>query len=358
MGPGPSDANPAVLEAMAKPLIGHLDPEFVSLMDNIKAMTKATFLTENELSFIVSAPGSAGMETTLVNLLEPGDDVVICIHGAFGLRLADIADRCGANVIKVEAPWGSPINPADVKVALENCSPKLVAIVHAETSTGVLQPLQDIGIMVKDAGALFVVDAVTSYCGTELRVDDWQIDAIYSGTQKCLSAPPGLSPVSFSEKAVEVLANRTSKVQSWFLDLNLVRNYWAGANRAYHHTAPVSAMFALYEAYRLVLNEGLERRWQRHYDNHILLRDGLEELGLRFLVEEEFRLPMLNSVLIPDSIDDKYVRSTLLNNYNIEIGAGLGEFAGKIWRIGLMGESSSQQNIELLLGALKEIFNR
>lgn len=358
MGPGPSDANPAVLEAMAKPLIGHLDPEFVSLMDNIKAMTKATFLTENELSFIVSAPGSAGMETTLVNLLEPGDDAVICIHGAFGLRLADIADRCGANVIKVEAPWGSPINPADVKVALENCSPKLVAIVHAETSTGVLQPLQDIGIMVKDAGALFVVDAVTSYCGTELRVDDWQIDAIYSGTQKCLSAPPGLSPVSFSEKAVEVLANRTSKVQSWFLDLNLVRNYWAGANRAYHHTAPVSAMFALYEAYRLVLNEGLERRWQRHYDNHILLRDGLEELGLRFLVEEEFRLPMLNSVLIPDSIDDKYVRSTLLNNYNIEIGAGLGEFAGKIWRIGLMGESSSQQNIELLLGALKEIFNR
>ena len=358
MGPGPSDANPAVLEAMAKPLIGHLDPEFVSLMDNIKAMTKATFLTENELSFIVSAPGSAGMETTLVNLLEPGDDAVICIHGAFGLRLADIADRCGANVIKVEAPWGSPINPADVKVALENCSPKLVAIVHAETSTGVLQPLQDIGIMVKDAGALFVVDAVTSYCGTELRVDDWQIDAIYSGTQKCLSAPPGLSPVSFSEKAVEVLANRTSKVQSWFLDLNLVRNYWAGANRAYHHTAPVSAMFALYEAYRLVLNEGLERRWQRHYDNHILLRDGLEELGLRFLVKEEFRLPMLNSVLIPDSIDDKYVRSTLLNNYNIEIGAGLGEFAGKIWRIGLMGESSSQQNIELLLGALKEIFNR
>lgn len=264
MGPGPSDVNPRVLKAMSTPLVGHLDPEFLIVMDDIKAMTQATLQTQNELTFVVSAPGSAGMETCLVNLLEPGDEAVICIHGVFGTRLADIAERCGAKVIKVEAEWGTPINPEDVKQALASCNPKLLAIVHAETSTGVLQPLEEISKMTKDAGALLVVDAVTSYCGTDLKVDEWGIDALYSGSQKCLSAPPGLSPVTFSQAAIDVLDNRKTKVQSWFLDLTMVKNYWAGAKRAYHHTAPVSAMFAMRESLRIVLEEGLENRFKRH----------------------------------------------------------------------------------------------
>ncbi|MGK0488227.1 MAG: alanine-glyoxylate transaminase/serine-glyoxylate transaminase/serine-pyruvate transaminase [Candidatus Endobugula sp.] len=338
---------------MSTPLIGHLDPEFLEIMDEIKLMTQKTLQTENQLTFVVSAPGSAGMETCLVNLLEPGDEAVVCIHGVFGTRLADIAERCGATVIKVEAPWGQPIEPADLKAALENCNPKLVAIVHAETSTGVLQPLEEVSKMTKDAGALLVVDAVTSYCGTELKVDEWGIDAIYSGTQKCLSAPPGLSPVSFSDKAVEVLENRKTKVQSWFLDLTMVKNYWSGAKRAYHHTGPVSAMFALREALRLVLEEGLENRFERHFENHLLLKAGLEELGFSLLVKEGYRLPMLNSVVLPEGIDEAAIRSTLLNKYNIEVGGGLGALAGKIWRVGLMGESSDVNHVNMLLSALK-----
>jgi alanine-glyoxylate transaminase/serine-glyoxylate transaminase/serine-pyruvate transaminase len=349
--------HPRVLKAMATPLVGHLDPEFIQIMDEIKEMAKQTFITENELTFIVSAPGTAGMETTLVNLLEPGDDAIICIHGVFGIRMAEIAERCGAKVIKVEAPWGEPIDPSMVGKALAACNPKLVSIVHAETSTGVLQPLKEISDLVHGAGALFVVDAVTSYTGTELRVDEWGIDAIYSGTQKCLSAPPGLSPISFSARAVEVLNNRQHKVQSWFLDLSLVKDYWAGAKRAYHHTAPVSAMYALREAYRLVLEEGLENRWARHRQNHELLKNGLQSMGIDFLVEEPYRLPMLNAVKVPDGVDDAAVRSVLLNEYNIEIGAGLGQFAGKVWRIGIMGESSSPAHVNALLTALKEIIN-
>ena len=353
MGPGPSDVHPRVLKAMSTPLIGHLDPEFLEIMDEIKLMTQKTLQTENQLTFVVSAPGSAGMETCLVNLLEPGDEAVICIHGVFGTRMADIAERCGAKLIKVEAPWGQPIEPADLKTALENCNPKLVAIVHAETSTGVLQPLEEVSKITKDAGALLVVDAVTSYCGTELKVDEWGIDAIYSGTQKCLSAPPGLSPVSFSAKAVEVLDNRKTKVQSWFLDLTMVKNYWSGAKRAYHHTGPVSAMFALREALRIVLEEGLENRFKRHFENHLLLKTGLEELGFSFLVKEGYRLPMLNSVVLPEGMDEAAVRSTLLNKYNIEVGGGLGALAGKIWRVGLMGESSDVNHVNMLLSALK-----
>ncbi|MCB0638921.1 MAG: alanine--glyoxylate aminotransferase family protein [Lewinella sp.] len=355
MGPGPSDAHPRVLQAMATPLIGHLDPEFVGVMDDIKEMVQATFQTHNHLTFVVSAPGSAGMETCLVNLLEPGDEALICIHGVFGGRMADIAERCGAKVIRVEAPWGEPIDPGQIRQALERCTPKLVAIVHAETSTGVLQPLEEISRMVHDAGALFVVDAVTSYCGTELKVDEWGIDAVYSGTQKCLSAPPGLSPVSFSERAVAVLDERKTKVQSWFLDLSLVKNYWAGAKRAYHHTAPVSAMFALREAYRLVLEEGLAARFDRHRRNHAMLRDGLAGLGIEYLVAEPYRLPMLNAVRIPDGVDDATVRRRLLEEYNIEIGGGLGKFAGQVWRIGLMGESSSPQHVNALLAALRAL---
>jgi alanine-glyoxylate transaminase/serine-glyoxylate transaminase/serine-pyruvate transaminase len=355
MGPGPSDAHPRVLKAMATPLIGHLDPEFLKIMDEIKEMVQLTLQTQNQLTFVVSAPGSAGMETCLVNLLEPGDEALICIHGVFGNRMADIVERCGANLIRVDAPWGEPIHPQQVKEALKKCKPKLVAIVHAETSTGVLQPLEEISQLTHDAGALFVVDAVTSYCGTEVKVDEWGIDALYSGSQKCLSAPPGLSPVSFSPKAVEALDNRKTKVQSWFLDLSLVKNYWAGAKRAYHHTAPVSAMFALREALRLVLEEGLEERFKRHQRNHLLLRDGLEALGFEFLVDPAYRLPMLNAVKLPEGVDDAATRKRLLDEFNIEVGGGLGDFAGKIWRVGLMGNSSNANHINTLLGALKTI---
>ncbi|NET31277.1 MAG: alanine--glyoxylate aminotransferase family protein [Cyanothece sp. SIO1E1] len=355
MGPGPSDVHPRVLKAMATPLVGHLDPEFVTIMDEIKTMVQATFQTQNHLTFVVSAPGSAGMETCLVNLLEPGDEVVICIHGVFGGRMTDIAERCGATVTKVEAPWGEPIDPRQVKEALAKTKPKLVAIVHAETSTGVLQPLEEISEMVHEAGALLVVDAVTSYCGADLRVDEWGIDAIYSGTQKCLSAPPGLSPVSFSDRALAVLDNRKTKVQSWFLDLSLVKNYWAGAKRAYHHTAPVSAMYALREAYRLVLEEGLENRFARHKRNHELLKKGLESLGFEFLVDEAYRLPMLNAVKVPEGVDEGAIRKRLLHEYNIEVGGGLGKFAGKIWRVGLMGESSTPNHVNVLLSALRDL---
>ena len=355
MGPGPSDVHPRVLKAMATPLIGHLDPEFLVVMDDIKAMTQKTLQTKNELTFVVSAPGSAGMETCLVNLLEPGDEAVICIHGVFGTRMADIAERCGAKVIKVEAEWGKPINPKDVEIALKSCNPKLLAIVHAETSTGVLQPLEEISKMTKETGALLVVDAVTSYCGIDLKVDEWGIDALYSGSQKCLSAPPGLSPVTFSQAAIDVLDNRKTKVQSWFLDLTMVKNYWSGAKRAYHHTAPVSAMFAIRESLRIVLEEGLEKRFKRHQQNHELLRDGLEAMGFEFLVDKKYRLPMLNAVKIPEGIDEVNVRKRLLEEYNIEIGGGLGPYAGKIWRIGLMGESSTPNHVNMLLAALKQV---
>lgn len=356
MGPGPSDAHPRVLKAMATPLIGHLDPEFVGLMDEVKEMVQQTFLTKNHLTFVVSAPGSAGMETCLVNLLEPGDECIICINGVFGGRMAEIADRCGSTVHKVEQEWGKVVTPDMVKKALEKCpKPKLLAIVHAETSTGVRQPLEEISDLIHNAGGLLMVDAVTSYCGVELRVDDWNIDAIYTGTQKNLSAPPGLSPVSFSEKAVKVLENRKTKVQSWFLDLNLVKNYWAGAKRAYHHTAPVSSVFALREALAIVLEEGLENRWRRHQAVHQYLKQELEALGFRYLVEEAYRLPNLNAVFLPEGIDEAAIRKQLLLDYNIEVGGGLGAFAGKIWRVGIMGESCTKNHVNSLVGALKEL---
>ena len=356
MGPGPSDAHPRVLRAMSAPLMGHLDPEFVRMMDEVKSMVQQTLLTGNHLTFVVSAPGSAGMETCLVNLLEPGDACIICINGVFGGRMADIAERCGATVHKVETEWGKVTEPAQIKKALDACpKPKLVALVHAETSTGALQPLEEISELVHDAGALLVVDAVTSYCGVPLRVDQWNIDALYSGTQKCLSAPPGLSPVTFSDAAVKALENRKTKVQSWFLDLSMVKNYWAGAKRAYHHTAPVSSIYALHEALNLVLEEGLENRWARHQAVHQYLRGKLENMGFRFLVDEAHRLPNLNSVFLPGGLDEARLRSDLLNKYNIEVGSGLGAFAGKIWRIGIMGESCTHNHVNLLVGALEEL---
>ena len=356
MGPGPSDAHPRVLKAMASPLIGHLDPAFVAMMDEVKSMVQQTFLTENELTFVVSAPGSAGMETCLVNLLEPGDECIICINGVFGGRMKDIAQRCGAIVHTIHTDWGQVTRPDQIKSALEQCpKPKLVALVHAETSTGALQPLEEISDLVHEAGALLMVDAVTSYCGVPLKVDEWNIDAIYSGTQKCLSAPPGLSPVSFSSAALKVLEERKTKVQSWFLDLSMVKNYWAGAKRAYHHTAPVSSIFAMREALALVLEEGLENRWARHQRVHQYLKQELESLGFCYLVEEQYRLPNLNSVYLPEGVDELELRKRLLHEFNIEVGGGLGAFAGKIWRIGIMGESATFNHVNALIGALKQL---
>ena len=355
MGPGPSDVHPRVLKAMATPLIGHLDPQFIAIMDDVMEMLRQLFQTKNEVTFPVSATGSAGMETCFVNLLEPGDEALVCVNGVFGNRMCDNVERCGAKLVRLDAPWGSIIEPADVKKAIQGCLPKLVAIVHAETSTGVLQPLEEISKIVHDAGALLLVDTVTSLGGTAVLVDEWGIDAVYSGTQKCISAPPGLSPVSFGPAAVEAMDRRKTKVQSWYLDLSMVRKYWAGAKRAYHHTAPISMVYALYEALSLIFEEGLESRFERHRRNHELLRQGLEELGFEFLVAAEYRLPMLNAVKIPSGVDDAAVRRQLLDEYNIEIGGGLGDFAGNVWRIGLMGCSCTQNHVNMLLAALRTI---
>lgn len=355
MGPGPSDAHPRVLEAMAKPLIGHLDPAFVVIMDEIKAMLRELFRTTNEMTFVVSGPGSAGMEACLVNLLEPDDEAVICVNGVFGGRMADIAERCGAKVTRVEAEWGEPIDPDAVRQALTPRSAKLVAAVHAETSTGARSPIDEISRVAHEAGALFVADTVTSFCGIDLRVDDWDIDAVYTGSQKCLSAPPGLSPVSFSPRALEAIAKRKTKVQSWFLDVSLLRAYWEGSKRAYHHTAPVSMCYALREALCLVLEEGLEARIARHHRNHELLRDALEQRGFEFVVAPEWRLPQLNAVRLPPGLDDAPARGRLLDEFGIEVGAGLGALAGKIWRIGLMGESSTEEHVRALVEALESL---
>jgi len=357
MGPGPSDVPPRVLKAMATPVIGHLDPQFLKIMDEVKEMLRGLFRTKNKLTFAVSATGSAGMETCFVNLLEPADVALVCVNGVFGNRMSDIVERCGAKLVRVDAPWGSPIDPVQVKGALRKHNPKVVAIVHAETSTGVLQPLEEIGKMARDAGALFLVDTVTSLGGADVRVDDWGIDAVYSGTQKCISAPPGLSPVSFSARAVEAMEKRKTKVQSWYLDLSMVRKYWEGAKRVYHHTAPISMVYSLHEALRIVFEEGLEARFERHRRNHELLRDGLEELGFEFVVERAYRLPMLNAVKIPAGVEDAPVRKRLLEEFNIEIGAGLGDFAGKVWRIGLMGSSCTENHVNILLAALRKIMN-
>jgi alanine-glyoxylate transaminase/serine-glyoxylate transaminase/serine-pyruvate transaminase len=340
---------------MATPLVGHLDPQFIQIMDGVMEMLRKLFRTKNQLTFAVSATGSAGMETCLANILEPGDEALVCVNGVFGNRMSDIVERCGAKLVRVEAPWGSPIDPDSVKDGLSGCKPKLVAIVHAETSTGVHQPLEEIAELTRESDALFMVDTVTSLGGTDVRVDDWGIDIVYSGTQKCISAPPGLSPVSFSPRAVQAMEARKTKVQSWYLDLNMVRKYWSGAKRAYHHTAPISMIYALYEALRIILEEGLNNVFARHRKNHELLRDGLEDMGFEYIPAPEYRLPMLNAVKIPSGYDDLDMRNRLLNEYNIEIGGGLGDFAGKAWRIGLMGQSCTENHVNMLLAALKKI---
>ncbi len=357
MGPGPSDVHPRVTGAMARPCIGHLDPAFVGMMDEVKQMLQYAFQTKNQLTIPVSAPGSAGMEATFQNILEHGDKVIICQNGVFGGRMKEVAERCGAVPVMVEDDWGKPVDPQKVEDAFKaNPDAKVLAFVHAETSTGARSDAETLSAIAHHHDALVLVDAVTSLGGSELRVDDWQIDAIYSGTQKCLSCTPGISPVSFSERAVEVITTRKSKVQSWFLDTNLVMGYWgANAKRAYHHTAPVNALYALHESLVMLQDEGLENSWARHAKNHEILRAGFEAMGLSFVVDKEYRLPQLNSVTIPDGIDEAVVRSRLLNEFNLEIGAGLGALAGKVWRIGLMGHSSRAENIFLCLSALEAV---
>ena len=356
MGPGPSDVHPRILSAMARPTIGHLDPAFIGMMDEVKEMLKYAFVTENELTMPISAPGSAGMEACFANLVEPGEKVIVCINGVFGSRMKENVTRVGGQAIIIEDDWGKPVDPKKVEQCLiDNPDTKIMAFVHAETSTGALSDAKTLCQIANQYGCINIVDAVTSLAGSELRADEWGIDAIYSGSQKCLSAMPGLSPVSFSERAIHKLTNRQTPVTSWFLDLNLVMGYWGkGAKRAYHHTAPVNTLYGLHESLVMLTEEGLENSWNRHQENHQLLRDGLQNFGIHYLVEESSRLPQLNSVIIPDNLNDEEVRNSLLANYNIDIGAGLGALAGKIWRIGLMGYTSRKENIENLLSAMKE----
>lgn len=359
MGPGPSDVHPRILSALARPTIGHLDPVFVEMMDELKTLLQYAFQTDNALTMPVSAPGSAGMETCFANLVEPGDKVIVCQNGVFGGRMKENVERCGGEAVMVEDNWGDAVDPAKLEQALEsNPDAKIVAFVHAETSTGAQSDAKTLTELAHKHDCLVIVDAVTSLGGTPILVDEWQIDAIYSGTQKCLSCTPGISPVSFSEKALDKIRNRKTRVQSWFLDLNLVMGYWgSGQKRAYHHTAPVNALYGLHEALVLLKNEGIENAWQRHADNHEILKAGLEALGLSFVVKPEDRLPQLNSVTIPEGVDDAAVRSRLLNEFNLEIGAGLGALAGKVWRIGLMGFSSRAENILLCVSALEAVLS-
>ncbi|MCU8009923.1 alanine--glyoxylate aminotransferase family protein [Shewanella sp. SM34] len=360
MGPGPSDVYPEVLAAQSRPTVGHLDPLFVGMMDELKSLIQYAFQTKNEMTMAVSAPGSAGMETCFVNLVEPGEKVIVCRNGVFGERMRQNVERVGAIAVLVDNEWGTPVDPAAVEAALKaNPDAKFLAFVHAETSTGALSDAKTLCALAKTYGCLSIVDAVTSLGGVELRVDEWGIDAIYSGSQKCLSCVPGLSPVSFSPVAVEKLKNRKTPVQSWFLDQSLVMAYWtsAGGKRSYHHTAPVNALYALHESLRMLAAEGLENAWQRHHDMHLVLRAGLERLGLNFVVAEDYRLPQLNTVYIPAGVDDAAVRTRLLKDYNLEIGAGLGALAGKAWRIGLMGFGARRENVSLCLKALEEVLN-
>jgi len=357
MGPGPSDVHPRILEALSRPTIGHLDPAFIRMMDELKELMQYAFQTENALTMPVSAPGSAGMETCFANLVEPGDKVIVCQNGVFGGRMKENVERCGGTPVMVEDTWGEAIDAGKLKETLEtHADVKIVAMVHAETSTGVQSDVKNLVKLAHAHDCLTIVDAVTSLGGTPVKVDEWEIDAIYSGSQKCLSCTPGLSPVSFNERALEKVRNRQTKVQSWFMDLNLVMGYWGeGAKRAYHHTAPVNALYSLHEALLILMEEGLEDAWDRHYKNHLALRAGLEAMGLTFIVNKADRLPQLNAVSIPEGVDDAAVRSRLLNEYNLEIGAGLGALAGKVWRIGLMGHSSRAENILLCIGALESV---
>ena len=354
LGPGPSDVNPRILEALSRPTIGHLDPVFIEMMDDLKKLLQFAFQTRNELTFPVSAPGSAGMETAFVNLVERGDKVIICQNGVFGGRMRENAERCGAQVVMVQDDWGKAIDLSKVEKALnQNTDAKILAFVHAETSTGVRSDAEGLCALAKKFDCLSIVDAVTSLGGIEVNVDDWCIDAIYSGTQKCLSCVPGISPVSFSEKAAHNIKSRKSPVQSWFLDMSLVMGYWSTqSKRSYHHTAPVNSLYALHESLLILQEEGLFNSWSRHKLHHEALVVGLEALGLSFVVQPEDRLPQLNLVRFPEGINENAARQFLLENYNLEIGSGLGPLAGNVWRIGLMGFGSNKKNVLLCLSAI------
>ncbi|MDK9723797.1 MAG: alanine--glyoxylate aminotransferase family protein [Sterolibacteriaceae bacterium MAG5] len=356
MGPGPSDMHPRVLAALGQPVIGHLDPAFAGMMDELKVLLRYAFQTENALTFAVSGPGSVGMETCFVNLVEPGDKVIVCRNGVFGGRMIENVERCGGVAVVVEDTWGEPVDPQKVADALKaNPDTKVVAFVHAETSTGAQSDAAALCALAREAGALSIVDTVTSLGGTPVLVDAWGADAVYSGSQKCLSCAPGLSPVTFSPRAVEKVKSRKKKCQSWFMDLNLVLGYWNAENRTYHHTAPVNSLYALHESLVMLREEGLEAAWVRHRDQHLALKAGLEALGLHFVVREDARLPQLNAVYVPEGVTDAEVRKRLLKDFNLEIGAGLGPLAGKVWRFGLMGHSCHAGNVSLCLSALESV---
>jgi alanine-glyoxylate transaminase/serine-glyoxylate transaminase/serine-pyruvate transaminase len=342
------------LQALAAPTVGHLDPYYLTLMNDMQQMLRGVFRTTNRMTLAISATGSAGMECTVVNLVEPGDSILICVNGVFGARMVDVAERAGAKVTRIDRPWGTVFTPADVKQALARVKPKIVGIVMAETSTGAWQPLEEISALVHEAGAFLLVDAVTALGGVPVEVDRWNIDAIYSGSQKCLSCPPGLAPVSFNDRALEMITRRKTKVQSWYLDIAMLAKYW-GEERVYHHTAPVNMTYGLYEALRLIHEEGLEGCFARHASNHRALAAGLTAIGIAFAAEEGHRLPMLNAVLVPPKIDDARLRRELLERFGIEIGGGLGEFKGRAWRIGLMGHGSRRNNVLLFLSALEQL---
>lgn len=358
MGPGPSNASPEVLAALSRPLLGHLDPEFLTLLDETSQRLREIFRTSNRVTFAVSGTGSAGMEAALVNILEPGDELIVGVNGVFGGRMREVAERAGATVIPVEAPWGEIVQPAAVIEALDaHPGAKALSIVHAETSTGVAQPLDEIASAVGDHGALFVVDAVTSLAGMPVAVDDWDIDVCYSGTQKCISVPPGLAPITFSERALELVRSRKTPVQSWYLDVTMLERYW-GEERVYHHTAPISMLNALHAGLGLVIDEGLEVRWERHTGNGALLATELQARGFVYVAPEGHRLPMLHCVRLPDGVDDAGARKRLLNDSGIEVGAGLGPFRGECWRVGLMGHTSTEANVRMFLAALDDVINR
>ena len=359
LGPGPSMVHPRVLKAMATPLIGHLDPEFLQIMDETQNVLRWLFRTQNTFTIAVSGTGSAAMETAIVNLVEPGDSVIVGINGVFGIRLASMVERCGGKPIRIEVPWGQTIDPSQIEQALTKSGPvKAVAMVHAETSTGVLQPLEDIGSLCQKQHTLFIVDTVTSLGGIPVEVDAWHIDACYSATQKCLSCPPGLAPLTLSEQAMTVIRNRRHPCQSWYLDCSLIGNYWTDSKRTYHHTAPISMIYALRESLRLIQEEGLETRIARHRLHSDALIAGLQALGFQLLPAWECHLPPLSCVTLPKDVDDRSTRNTLLDDYHIEVGGGLGPLSGKVWRIGLMGESSHIEHVLALLSALELLLSQ
>jgi len=354
MGPGPSAIHPRVLAALSAPTVGHLDPYYLQLMNEMQDMLRQVFRTENPLTMAVSATGSAGMESAVVNLIEPGDRMVVCVNGVFGARMADVAGRAGAQVTRIDRPWGQVFSPDDLKDTLAKAKPKVVGIVMAETSTGAWQPIPEIAKLVHDSGAMLIVDAVTALGGVPIEVDAWNIDVIYSGSQKCLSCPPGLAPISFNPRAMETILARKTKVQSWYLDVTMLAQYW-GSERVYHHTAPINMTYGLHEALRLVLEEGLDASFARHALQHRALKAGLAAIGIRYAAQEGHQLPQLNAVFVPEGVNDAAVRNGLLNRFGIEIGGGLGDFKGKAWRIGLMGYGARSANVLLFLAALEQL---